>query len=220
MSVGAVGNANVTNNYPNYVYNTNQVSAQSLGKVKPIPQDALQSKTDYSNSYSNDLNKNPLKPGQTANYQATVESQMSESDRNAARLMPQDQVAAATQSVQAAQTPEAEKATAPSDPAQDMTKNITEIAKSLNEASSPSADLMKIETPAEKAIKAIEDPQSQEQEPKGPAEKAAEQNDPSKQQNMSISEMASAINENSAPMANIMDQSGGNGSNAIPNVTL
>ena len=43
MQIGAIG-------YPTFVYNTNYVSAKSLGKVSAVPDDALDSKVCYADS--------------------------------------------------------------------------------------------------------------------------------------------------------------------------
>lgn len=76
MRIGAVG-------YPTYVYNTNYVSARSLGRVKAIPEDVLDSKVDYSGSE----NINPLKPGTSKDFAGIVASQMAMGRMRAARIM-------------------------------------------------------------------------------------------------------------------------------------
>lgn len=217
---GVKGNMNV---YPNYVYNNNKVSAQSLNKIQALPQDGTKAKV----SYSSDLNQNPLKPGQTKNYNAVVESQLSESDRNAARLMDKSNASGMNQ------TDTAKAATSPKDPAQSTDKNITQVATALNQKAAPNADVMKIKTPAEKAVEELT------QGPKPEAAKSASEKiaetttktaadaqaatSPAMDLDMNITQVATAMNQNAAPNANIMDPTqGANQSNqsAIPNVTL
>ncbi len=70
--------------YPTYVYNTNYVSAKSLGRVEAIPNDALKGKTDYTNTARN---TNPLRPGTSRDFAGIVASQMAMGRMNAARIM-------------------------------------------------------------------------------------------------------------------------------------
>ena len=76
MRIGAVG-------YPTYVYNTNYVSTRSLGRVKAIPEDVLDSKVDYTGSE----HTNPLKPGTSRDFAGIVASQMAMGRMRAARIM-------------------------------------------------------------------------------------------------------------------------------------
>lgn len=76
MRIGAIG-------YPTYVYNTNHISARSLGRVKAIPEDVLDSKVDYSGSE----NTNPLRPGTSRDFAGIVASQMATGRMRAARIM-------------------------------------------------------------------------------------------------------------------------------------
>lgn len=66
MQVGAISGGISTP----YIYNTNMVSRASLNKVKPIEDDLLESKTDFTNLASE--NTNPLAPGQSADYKGLV----------------------------------------------------------------------------------------------------------------------------------------------------
>ena len=86
MQISAVG-------YLTYVYNTNYVSGRSLGKVKAIPEDVLDSKVDYTGSE----NTNPLQPGTSKDFAGIVASQMAMGRMRAARIMqeqPQDSLEA------------------------------------------------------------------------------------------------------------------------------
>lgn len=75
----------IGNIYPTYVYNTNYVSAKSLNRVQPIPDDALKGKTGYTSSASG--NTNPLRPGTSRDFAGIVASQMAMGRMRAARIM-------------------------------------------------------------------------------------------------------------------------------------
>lgn len=77
MQIGAVG-------YPTFVYNSNYVSAKSLGSLSAIPEDVLDSKVDYADSSKN---VNPLRRGETKDLFGIIGSQMAMSRMNAARVM-------------------------------------------------------------------------------------------------------------------------------------
>ena len=66
-----------------YIYNTNVVSANSLNKISGIEEDALKSSVDY----SLDKNENPLKKGETSNFQELLEMQLQLGKNHAARAM-------------------------------------------------------------------------------------------------------------------------------------
>ena len=80
MGIGAIG-------FQPYIYNTNSVSSLSMNRVKPIEDDVTQASTDYSALTNEELNVNPLKKGESANFVDILESQMAMSRQNAARLM-------------------------------------------------------------------------------------------------------------------------------------
>lgn len=75
----------IGNIYPTYVYNTNYVSAKSLNRVQPVPDDALEGKTGYTSSGSE--NTNPLRPGTSRDFAGIVASQMAMGRMRAARIM-------------------------------------------------------------------------------------------------------------------------------------
>ncbi len=81
MRVGAIG----TTVYQPYVYNTNAVSRASLGKISPIGDDLLSSKTDFEKAPA--VNENPLKMGETKDYAGMLDMQMQTARMNAARFM-------------------------------------------------------------------------------------------------------------------------------------
>ncbi len=68
-----------------YVYNTNTVNRASMNKIKPIEDDLLETKTDYSD-LAKEENINPLQVGQTKDFGTILDMQMQMSAQNAARL--------------------------------------------------------------------------------------------------------------------------------------
>ena len=83
MTIGAIN----AYNFQPYVYNTNTVSAASMNKLSRISEDVLDKKTDYSELADESKNINPLKKGQTLDFQSMLEMQMQRGQNNAARIM-------------------------------------------------------------------------------------------------------------------------------------
>lgn len=83
MRIGAVG----FQAYQPYIYNTNTVSGNSLSKVKPIGDDLLASKTDFSNMTEDEQTRNPLRRGETANFADVIAMQMQMGRMNADKIM-------------------------------------------------------------------------------------------------------------------------------------
>ncbi|MDE5589076.1 MAG: hypothetical protein K2J60_08025 [Acetatifactor sp.] len=84
MRVGAVG----FQTYQPYIYNTNTVSGNSLSRVKPIGDDLLSSKTDFSGMTDEEQqNINPLRRGETANFADVIAMQMQMGRMNADKIM-------------------------------------------------------------------------------------------------------------------------------------
>ncbi|MCH5263548.1 MAG: hypothetical protein J1F42_11580 [Lachnospiraceae bacterium] len=83
MTIGAIG----AYNFQPYVYNTNTVSAASMNKLSKISDDVLDKKVDYSELTDENQNINPLKKGQTLDFQSMLEMQMQRGQNNAARIM-------------------------------------------------------------------------------------------------------------------------------------
>lgn len=67
-----------------YVYNTNTVNRASMDKIKPIEDDVLASKTDFSDLTQE--NTNPLAIGETKDFAGILEMQLQMGAQNAARL--------------------------------------------------------------------------------------------------------------------------------------
>jgi len=89
MGIGGIGSAyGVGSIYPSYVYNPNTVSAKSMDKLSRISDDVLDEKIDYSEMEAEE-NRNPLKKGQTIDFEGIVAKQMQQGRNRAARLMPE-----------------------------------------------------------------------------------------------------------------------------------
>ena len=78
MEIGAVG-------LQPFIYNTNQVNAASMNRVRPVPSDVNAEKTDYSGLVGK--NENRLRPGESANFADIIDEQMSRAQQNATRIM-------------------------------------------------------------------------------------------------------------------------------------
>ena len=83
MTIGALG----AYGFQPYVYNTNAVSAASMNKLSKISDDVLDKKVDYSELADESKNVNPLKKGQTLDFQSMLQMQMQRGQNNAARIM-------------------------------------------------------------------------------------------------------------------------------------
>lgn len=83
MTIGALG----AYGFQPYVYNTNAVSAASMNKLSKISDDVLDKKVDYSELTDESKNVNPLKKGQTLDFQSMLQMQMQRGQNNAARIM-------------------------------------------------------------------------------------------------------------------------------------
>ena len=84
MTIGAIG----AYSFQPYVYNTNNVSAASMNKLSKISDDVLDKKIDYSElAEEESRNINPLRRGQTLDFQSMLEMQMQRGQNNAARIM-------------------------------------------------------------------------------------------------------------------------------------
>lgn len=73
--------------YQPYIYKTNAVSGNSLSRVKPIGDDLLASKTDFSGMTEEEETLNPLRRGETANFADVLAMQMQMGRMNADRIM-------------------------------------------------------------------------------------------------------------------------------------
>ena len=83
MTIGALG----AYSFQPYIYNTNAVSSASMNKLSKISDDVLDKKIDYSELADESRNVNPLKKGQTLDFQSMLEMQMQRGQNNAARIM-------------------------------------------------------------------------------------------------------------------------------------
>ena len=82
MRIGGIGNV-----YPTYVYNPNTVTSKSMNKLSRISDDVLDKKVDYSQTATQE-NQNPLKKGQTIDFEGVLAKQMQEGQNRAAKIMP------------------------------------------------------------------------------------------------------------------------------------
>ncbi|MDE6738112.1 MAG: hypothetical protein K2K07_03355 [Lachnospiraceae bacterium] len=76
-----------------YVYNTNMLSSASMNKLSKISDNVLDKKIDYSELTDESKNVNPLKKGQTLDFQSMLAMQMQRGQNNAARVMKPTQAA-------------------------------------------------------------------------------------------------------------------------------
>lgn len=93
-------------NFQPYIYNTNYLNRNSLNKVSAISDDLLSSKTDFSELTNEDLNENPLRKGETANFAEVIQMQFQTGQQNAARFIrPAQEQEAFSQNMISAQNP-------------------------------------------------------------------------------------------------------------------
>lgn len=97
MQIGAIG----AMPYMPYIYNTNTVTHASLNKISAINDDALASKTDFSNLTTGETT-NPLKRGESLDFAGILSMQMQMGRMNAARVMVEPQKATDEEATQAA----------------------------------------------------------------------------------------------------------------------
>lgn len=77
MTIGAIS-------FQPYVYNVNAVSPASMNRLSRISDNVLDKKTEYKGVSENE---NPLKKGQTLDFQGMLEMQMQRGRSNAERIM-------------------------------------------------------------------------------------------------------------------------------------
>ena len=82
MRIGGIGYV-----YPTYVYNPNTVSAYSLNKLSRISDDVLDKKTEYTRPEPEEENQNPLRKGQTRDFEGILAKQMQQGQNRAVQLM-------------------------------------------------------------------------------------------------------------------------------------
>ena len=89
MTIGSLGASGAIGaySYQPYVFNTNTVSSASMNKLSKISDDVLDKKIDYSELADESKNVNPLKKGQTLDFQSMLDMQMRRGQNNAERIM-------------------------------------------------------------------------------------------------------------------------------------
>lgn len=75
--------------YPTYVYNPVTVSSKSMNKLSRISDDVLDKKVDYSGVEAKEENQNPLKKGETIDFEGMLAKQMQQGRNRAAKIMPE-----------------------------------------------------------------------------------------------------------------------------------
>lgn len=130
---GAVGGMSAVHFRP-YVYRANTVSSASMNKLSRISDDVLEQKIDYSELADERLNENPLKKGQTLDFQGILAMQMSRGQNIAARIMrPVESGAGAEQGAAA-------------DTASQMTAGMDTVAARRMNAGTDAADASRMTT--------------------------------------------------------------------------
>lgn len=112
MRIGAID----TYGMQPYVYNTNHVTQASLNKLSKISDDVLDRKIDYEEAASE--NVNPLKKGQTVDFQSMLAMQMQRGRNIADRIMRPAQESRKEEETTAAAA-KAAQPVQPSEPAQE-----------------------------------------------------------------------------------------------------
>ena len=79
MTIGAIS-------FQPYVYNVNSISPASMNRLSRISDDVLDKKIDYS-GLAKAENENPLKKGETLDFQGMLEMQMQRGRYHASRIM-------------------------------------------------------------------------------------------------------------------------------------
>lgn len=89
MAIGAISayGAMSAISFRPYVYNANTLSSASMNRLSRISDDVLDKKIDYSELTDERLNENPLKKGQTLDFQGILDMQMRRGQNIASRIM-------------------------------------------------------------------------------------------------------------------------------------
>lgn len=151
--IGGIGGAyGVGSIYPSYVYNPNTVSANSMDKLSRISDDVLDKKIDYSDMAEKE-NQNPLKKGQTIDFEGIVAKQMQQGQNCAAKLMPKGLAPEEENAgAEVVQMPKRQEEPAGAEEAADMNDVENTNAENENNASSAQNSSMQME----RAIQAYE----------------------------------------------------------------
>lgn len=129
MRIGAVS-------FQPYVYNVNAVSPASMNKLSRISDNVLDKKTDFGGLVENE---NPLKKGQTLNFEDMLKMQMQRGRNNAARIMkPMEE---AQEKAGEAQTNMAQQEeTAQAAPVMQITRETTQPEETAAAAAAPGTE--------------------------------------------------------------------------------
>lgn len=145
MGIGGVGSAyGMGGIYPSYVYNPNTVSANSMDKLSRISDDVLDKKTEYNNSDVEE-NQNPLKKGQTIDFEGIVAKQMQQGQNRAARIMSKGLTPEEEKTAEVVQMPAAQMETADVEAADmdEMTNAGDEVENNVQSMQNPSMQMQR-----------------------------------------------------------------------------
>ena len=145
MGIGGVGSAyGMGGIYPSYVYNPNTVSANSMDKLSRISDDVLDKKTEYNNSDVEE-NQNPLKKGQTIDFEGIVAKQMQQGQNRAARIMSKGLTPEEEKTAEVVQMPAAQMETADVEVADmdEMTNAGYEVENNVQSMQNPSMQMQR-----------------------------------------------------------------------------
>lgn len=145
MGIGGIGGAyGVGSIYPSYVYNPNTVSANSMDKLSRISDDVLDKKNDYSDMAEKE-NQNPLKKGQTIDFEGIVAKQMQQGQNRAARIMSKGLTPEEEKTAEVVQMPAAQMETADMEAADmdEMTNAGDEVENNVQSMQNPSMQMQR-----------------------------------------------------------------------------
>lgn len=134
--------------YPTYVYNPNMVSAGSLNKLSRISDNVLDKKTDYSKAAAEAENQNPLKKGETIDFEGILAKQMQQGQNRAAKIMSKQMAPAEKENVQ----------TAVKKPEEETGEKIAAVSENVNagNADAASGNENSVSMQMQRAIQAYE----------------------------------------------------------------
>ena len=125
-------------------YNPNTVSANSMDKLSRISDDVLDKKTEYNNSDVEE-NQNPLKKGQTIDFEGIVAKQMQQGQNRAARIMSKGLTPEEEKTAEVVQMPAAQMETADVEVADmdEMTNAGDEVENNVQSMQNPSMQMQR-----------------------------------------------------------------------------
>lgn len=137
MTIGAIS-------FQPYVYNVNAISPASMNRLSRISDDVLDKKTEYNNSDVEE-NQNPLKKGQTIDFEGIVAKQMQQGQNRAARIMSKGLTPEEEKTAEVVQMPAAQMETADVEVADmdEMTNAGDEVENNVQSMQNPSMQMQR-----------------------------------------------------------------------------